>query len=549
MLAQGLLDFQYEADSSSHGLTSLGGLPVYLDLIKASGLGVAIRRHVGAAGEQGWLDLQMVLAVIFLNLSGGDCVDDIERLERDSGFAAILRAIERDLLSRAERRSLKIRWRRGRGRATPSPSALSGWLERFHDKASPKAAAGTAFIAAVTAELRGLWRVNQALLEFLQQHRAAASATLDMDATLIETHKRDALFCYKKFKAYQPLNCWWAEQGAMLYSEFRDGNVPAGHEQLRVLKESLRHLPDSVKKVSLRSDTAGYQEDLLLYCGEGKDPRFGVIAFAIGADVTEAFRAAVVATPQDAWQPLIRWVDDKPHQTDQEWAEICYVPSWAGHSRKRADYRFLAIREPLRQLALGDEAQLPFPTQGFGQKGVYKLFGVVTNHKGPGDGVIWWLRERCGKSEEVHSVLRISKDEIRSGRRTAALRAVRRQRRLVGADDPGVQSECRDEAPRARRELGEETHEGVALPPDRLARARGQPRPQTDHPPGRRGRSADDPHRRPPHHPGAGAGTGRMSQNRAFPNRKVMSGAVPWGGGDAPWPRQARKTRPGCTRS
>jgi Transposase DDE domain group 1 len=156
------------------------------------------------------------------------------------------------------------------------------------------------------------------LLEFQQKHQPAASATLDMDATLIETHKRDALFCYKKFKAYQPLNCWWAEQGVMLYSEFRDGNVPAGHEQLRVMKESLCHLPDGVKKVSLRSDTAGYQEDLLLYCGEGKDPRFGVIEFAIGADVTEAFRAAVLAMPEAAWKPLIRWVDDKPQQTDQK---------------------------------------------------------------------------------------------------------------------------------------------------------------------------------------------------------------------------------------
>jgi Transposase DDE domain group 1 len=259
MLAQGLLDFQYESDSSSHGLTSLGGLPVYIELIEASGLGAAIRRHVGAAGVQGWLDIQMVLAVIFLNLSGGDCVDDIEKLEHDSGFSAILKAIEHDLLSRAERRSLKSRWRRERGRALPSPSALLGWLERFHDKASPKAVAGTAFIPAVTAELRGLWRVNQMLLEFQQKHQPAASATLDMDATLIETHKRDALFCYKKFKAYQPLNCWWAEQGVMLYSEFRDGNVPAGHEQLRVMKESLCHLPDGVKKVSLRSDTAGYQ--------------------------------------------------------------------------------------------------------------------------------------------------------------------------------------------------------------------------------------------------------------------------------------------------
>jgi hypothetical protein len=227
-----------------------------------------------------------------------------------------------------------------------------------------------------------------------------------MDATLIETHKRDALHCYKGFKAYQPLNCWWAEQGTMLYSEFRDGNVPAGHEQLRVMKDCLRYLPAGVTKVSLRSDTAGYQEELLLYCGEGKDPRFGVIDFAVGADVTEAFRAVVLATDETEWKPLIRMFDGKQQQTDQEYAEVCYVPSWAGYGKKQADYRFLAIREPLRQLPLDDEASLPFPTQAFATKGTYKLFGVITNKKGPGDQVIWWLRERCGKSEEVHSVIK-----------------------------------------------------------------------------------------------------------------------------------------------
>src|SRR5271166_5860721 len=394
MLPQGVLGFPYEADRSSGGLTSLAGLPLYLDLIQAIGLGAAIRQHVDVAGAQGWLDIQMVLALIFLNLAGGDCVEDLERLETDSGFAAVLRAIERDVLSSAERRLLKKRWRRPRERTVPSPSAASAWLERFHDPAAPKAVAGTAVIPDVTEQLRGLWQVNQALLGCIQTHQPATSATLDMDATLVETHKRDALHCYKGFKAYQPLNCWWAEQGAMLYSEFRDGNVPAGHEQLRVLR------------VSLRSDTAGYQEELLLYCGEGKDPRFGVIDFAIGADVTEAFRRAVMATAESEWQPLIRMVDGKPQQTGQEWAEVCYVPSWAGHSRKRADYRFLAIREPLRQLALGDATQLPFPTQEFGAKGTYKLFGMVTNRTDAGDRVIWWLRERCGKSEEVHSVMK-----------------------------------------------------------------------------------------------------------------------------------------------
>jgi len=421
MLPQGVLGFQYQADRSSGGLTSLAGLPLYLDLIEAIGLGAAIRQNVRVAGAQGWLDIQMVLALILLNLAGGDCVEDLEHLEQDSGFAAVLRAIERDVLSPAERRLLKQRWRRPRGRTVPSPSAASAWLERFHDPAAPKAVAGSAVIADVTAQLRGLWQVNQALLGCIQTHQPATSATLDMDATLIETHKRDALHCYKGFKAYQPLNCFWAEQGAILYSEFRDGNVPAGQEQLRVLQTSLGHLPASVTKVSLRSDTAGYQEELLLYCGEGKDPRFGGIDFAsaltacgsigplhgpIGADVTPAFRAAVQATAESEWKPLIRMFDGQPQETDQEWAEICYVPNWAGHSRKRADYRFLAIREPLRQLPLGDQAQLPFPTQEFGPKGTYKLFGVVTNRKDAGDQVIWWLRERCGKSEEVHSVMK-----------------------------------------------------------------------------------------------------------------------------------------------
>jgi hypothetical protein len=123
-----VLDFQYEADSSHHGLTSLAGLPVYFELLKASGVGEAVRRHVRAAGGQGWLDIQMALAVVFLNLSGGDCVEDIERLERDGGFSAVLRAIEKDLLSRAERRCLKSRWRRERERRRPRRRRCrAGW--------------------------------------------------------------------------------------------------------------------------------------------------------------------------------------------------------------------------------------------------------------------------------------------------------------------------------------------------------------------------------------------------------------------------------------
>jgi hypothetical protein len=97
-----------------------------------------------------------VPALVLQNIAGDDRVEGLERLEPASGFAAILGAIEGDLCSRADRRSLKSRWRRERERAVPSPSALSGWLERFHDPAAAKAVAGTAFIPAMTDELSGL---------------------------------------------------------------------------------------------------------------------------------------------------------------------------------------------------------------------------------------------------------------------------------------------------------------------------------------------------------------------------------------------------------
>jgi hypothetical protein len=308
--------------------------------MRAMDLGSAVRRHLDVAGERGWLDLQMVMPLLALNLAGGDRVEDLDRVSRDRGFSALLGEAERALLTGRERRSLKGRFRRGGARGVPSATALRDWLEKFHDpSAELRREAGKAYIPAATAALKGLSAVNRELVGFLQSHRREAVATLDMDATLIETHKRQALYSYKKFQAYQPLNSWWAEQGVMLHSEFRDGNVPAGHQQ-----------------------------DLLLYCGEARDAGFGAIEFAVGADVTAALRKAVLSVPETDWQPLLRGVDGAPQQTSQDWAEVPYVPNWAGHSKGRADYRFLAIREPLGQLELGDAEQLPFPTEVFGTK-------------------------------------------------------------------------------------------------------------------------------------------------------------------------------------
>ena len=115
-----------------------------------------------------------------------------------------------------------------------------------------------------------------------------------------------------------------------------------------------------------------------------------------------------------ARHPLERALDGGERvATGQEWAEVCFVPERVSRSKDGPAYRFLAIREPLKQAPLpGMEGQLPFPTMLLAQ-GHYKLFGVVTNRTLAGDQLIWWHRERCGKSEEVHKVL---KEDLAGGK-------------------------------------------------------------------------------------------------------------------------------------
>ena len=421
-MPQGALPFQYAQEKGSTGLTGLAGLAAYLDLWQVAGLGRSVNRHLGInEGRQGWTEAQVVTSLVLLNLAGGECVEDLRLLEKDEGLGRVLRLVETQGMGRKERRALPGRWRRERCRSVPSASAAFRFLNRFHDVAEEeRREAHTAFIPAPTAGLLGLGRVNADLLGFVQSQAGHERATLDMDATLIGTHKEQALYCYKKHQAYQPFTTYWAEAGLVLHSEFRDGNVPAGHQQLRLLRESLGHLPSGVEQVLVRSDTAGYQQEFLRYCAEGKDQRFGVIEFAVGVDVTPEFKAAVARTAEEEWRELYREVDGRRVGTGQQYAEVNFVPNWIGHSKTSPGYRFIAIREPLRNPPLpGLAGQLDLPAiMEMGEGGWYKVFGMVTNREDEPEELVWWSRQRCGKGEEVHSVL---KEDLAGGRLPSGL--------------------------------------------------------------------------------------------------------------------------------
>lgn len=404
-MAQGFLPYKYEQENQASGMTSLAGLPIYLDLASVLNLGESIARHLHIK-MRGWTDEQIVMSLILLNLAGGDSVDDLRVLEADEGFCKVLQRIELKGLRRKERRDMERRWRKEKRRSVPSPSAVFRYLAAFHeDRARIE---GKAVIPPLPDLLSALAQVNTDFVAAVHARKPLTSATLDMDATLIGTCKKEALFSYKGYKAYQPLNTYWAELGCILHTEFRDGNVPAGHEQLRVFLHALSLLPPGVKTVRLRSDTAGYQHELLSYCDRGKKgklhERFGRIEFAIGADVTPEFKKAV--REAEEWRPL----HDKKGRITGQWAEVCFVPNAECTTKKGQPYRYIAIREEVRQPHLPD--MLPFQTIAF-DDAQYKLFGLVTNMDWEAEQLIHWHHKRCGKSEEAHAVM---KEDLAGGK-------------------------------------------------------------------------------------------------------------------------------------
>jgi hypothetical protein len=413
MLTQGELAFKYEVDHQGAGMTGMGGIGPYLDLACRSGMVRSIERHVKAReGGQGWTDAEHVLSLVMLNLVGGDCVEDVNRLESDEGFCRLLGKALSHGLSRKGRRGLKKRWRKEKIRSVPSSSAVFRYLAAFHDREQERLREpGKAYIPVANEVLKGLGKVNKDLVDFMQNNHAEGTATLDMDATLVETEKAEALWCYKGYRAYQPINTWWSEQGLVLHTEFRDGNVPAGFEQKRVLEESIECLPKGVKKVRMRSDTAGYQHELLTYCDREDNKWCGRIEFTVGSDVTHAFKEAVMEIEDEDWTVLMkREVSGELRETSRQWAEVCFVPSAIGHSNNGPEYRYLAIRERMQdQLMLPgmeqEERELPFQTM-VKEKVRYKVFGMVTNMDWDGQELIEWHYKRCGRSEQAHSVMK-----------------------------------------------------------------------------------------------------------------------------------------------
>jgi hypothetical protein len=371
---EGLLPFKVIEDESGDALTSYGGLQLVMETCEALGLAGLVKHYVRIKQRnRGYTESKYVESVIALMASGGDCLEDIERLRSDAGLKLLLGEM-------------------------PSAEAVRFFLYGFHDeKLLESRPEEGAFIAAETEPLAGLWEVNREVALKASRKEQPKEATIDQDATVVQSHKEQSQMTYLGERGYQPVINYWAEQDLILSDEFRDGNVPAGMNCLSSFLRAVCCLPQSVETIYFRSDSAAYQHKLLDVMREGLELHGEKVPvyFAISADVSEALRGKIISVSEPAWKPLRKLTGKGLIEGRKEWAEVEFIPSAASVKRDMKPDRYLAIRVR------------PWQGELFSDGNSYHYYAVVTNRwEMEGEELLRWQRERCGSVEKVHDVVK-----------------------------------------------------------------------------------------------------------------------------------------------
>jgi len=354
---QGFLPFIFEAAARPMDLTAQAGLTLVAETMLALGLDDVVRGNLRVRRRRrGLSEFDKVAAVVLLQAAGGDRVEDIRVLRGDEGLCRLL------------------------GTTMPSPDGLHRFLRLFHDAALLRNRPPTgAWIAPESAGLLMLDEVQREVVRRATLLERPRRATLDLDATILESHKREAQWHYKGGRGYQPTVVVWSEQDLVVADEYRDGNVPAGMGTLAVAKRALSALPSWVKERRFRGDSACYDESLLKHLVRER------VAFTISADMSRELRE-VCRSRAVAWEPF--------EERESEVVDLAEIEFVSGDWWKdAAPLRYVALRFSARQGRL------------FADGSETKYLAVVSNRRELARrALVRWHWGKAGTVEYTHNV-------------------------------------------------------------------------------------------------------------------------------------------------
>jgi len=380
--AEGEFLFEIDDAPTEECLTALGGLPLFVRTVRSLDVPGSVKRNLAMKQrDRGFDEATYIESFLVLNAAGGDCLEDFDCLREDRGVAAIL------------------------GHEVPSPEAARKFLYQFHDpqkieQAQRDLLAGeVSYVPEESAALRGLAQVNEDVVRELARRCAGERiATIDMDATVIESWKREAKATYEGGHGYQPMVAVWSEMNVVVAEEFRDGNVPVLKDPLRVAQRSYAVLPRTVRERYFRGDSGCDEVELVSWLRDEQRPNgpAGFIGFAVSARMNPALREEIESVAPEKWQPY-----GEDSEVVKECAQVDYFPEETAANRYREPLRTIAIRLRKKQQEL------------FADGSAAKHFAVRTNlWDWKPKRLLEWHREKAGTIEAVHDVV---KNELAGG--------------------------------------------------------------------------------------------------------------------------------------
>ncbi len=86
--AEGEFPFNYDWEPAKEVFAAYAGVPLFVRAARSLDVPGSVKRHLHLKQrERGFDELTYVESFLVLNLLGGDCLDDFERLREDAGLA------------------------------------------------------------------------------------------------------------------------------------------------------------------------------------------------------------------------------------------------------------------------------------------------------------------------------------------------------------------------------------------------------------------------------------------------------------------------------
>ena len=368
-----------EATSSHAGLLAISRVYRSLGVPALVAANLHLRKR-----RRGHPEGQMIESAVLLQVVGGECPEDLHLLAEDHCLE------------------------RGLDYCPPKATAMREFLELFHDedleKLRPSREEEKSFIFPPSGPIQALTAVQDGLvgrISRLYEKRGQVQriATIDQDATIIESHKATALWHYEGGRGYQPMVAVWAELDLVVADEFRDGNVPAKQDPLTCAKAAFAALPSTVRQRYFRGDSACHNNELLGWLkhpDRAKEPG-GPIHFAVSATMSQPLAAALRQVREGEWKTF-----GKEHDgTLRQWADVDFVPSEESEHKDSKPLRYVGLR-------------LLKPQGVLFQDGTDRHHHAVVSNQEKMDGgrLLDWHRDKAGTVEHTHDEV---KNELGGG--------------------------------------------------------------------------------------------------------------------------------------